>query len=305
MSVFDLPMIHSIHGFCERNAIEWQDFFKHPLKVFSKFKNTKTKQISQNYFPDNSAIEEDFFSKNKTVAEENFSQNDFLNAIIHELKTPLNAIIGFSDVIDQEIKTSKSLENCADYAEEIKKAADDLNDLIHDLLEVNSNSSGNFSIDLSKEIDVRDLLKRSIRLNYDFALGKQISLKSEITDDISTINLDMKRMKQIMANLISNAIKYSPKKTEIKISIKNVFYNKKKHLEIRVSDQGFGMSPQEIDLAFKKYETVTNPNSKKVDSFGLGLPITKKLVELQKGMIEISSELKKGTEMILRFPYLA
>lgn len=148
-------------------------------------------------------------------AQNEFAQNpnsDFLNSIIHELKTPLNAIISFSEAIKLDIKDPKQTEECLEYAEEIFRAANDLNELIHDLLEVNSGTYGNFTVDLNKEIDVRNLIKRSVKLNYDYAIKRGVSIKTEINDDIFTIKLDEKRMKQIFANLISNAVKYSPQK---------------------------------------------------------------------------------------------
>ena len=121
--------------------------------------------------------------------------------------------------------------------------------------------------------------------------------------------------RQILVNLISNAIKYSPKNTEIKISAKQVTtggsavpgdtsVTNNNFLQIIVSDQGFGMTDPQLENAFQKYQTIQNPNSGKVDSFGLGLPIVKQLVELQRGTIEIESELNKGTAIKLKFPYL-
>ncbi len=231
------------------------------------------------------------------------SRSDFLNSIIHELKTPLNAIISFSEAIKLDIKDPKQTEECLEYAEEIFRAANDLNELIHDLLEVNSGTYGNFTVDLNKEIDVRNLIKRSVKLNYDYAIKRGVSIKTEINDDIFTIKLDEKRMKQIFANLISNAVKYSPRKTEIKITVKNIFKNEQKFLQFVIADQGFGMTKEQLKTAFEKYQTIKNPNSGNVDSFGLGLPIVKQLVELQKGTIEAESESEKGTKMILRFPY--
>ncbi len=239
-------------------------------------------------------------------AQNEFAQNpnsDFLNSIIHELKTPLNAIISFSEAIKLDIKDPKQTEECLEYAEEIFRAANDLNELIHDLLEVNSGTYGNFTVDLNKEIDVRNLIKRSVKLNYDYAIKRGVSIKTEINDDIFTIKLDEKRMKQIFANLISNAVKYSPRKTEIKITVKNIFKNEQKFLQFVIADQGFGMTKEQLKTAFEKYQTIKNPNSGNVDSFGLGLPIVKQLVELQKGTIEAESESEKGTKMILRFPY--
>jgi two-component system cell cycle sensor histidine kinase PleC len=267
-------------------------------KKFTK-KNDKIK-TTNNFFEKNSSQ-----NSNPETKKQQSNPSEFLSAIIHELKNPLNAIIGFSEILKQEVRDPKAVEECADYAQEINQAAIDLNDIVHDLLEVNSATlSGNFSVDLSEEIDIRNLIKRSVKLNYDYSLKKGVTLKAEITDDISTIKLDMKRMKQILTNLISNAIKYSPKKTETKISVKNIFEDNKKYLQISVTDQGFGMTEEQIHLAFQKYQTIQNPNSGTVDSFGLGLPITKQLVELQNGKIEVSSQPNQGTEMKLTFPYL-
>ena len=110
--------------------------------------------------------------------------------------------------------------------------------------------------------------------------------------------LEAKRIKQVLTNLISNAIKYSPENTEVKISAKF----KDKFLEISIKDQGFGMTAQQVQTAFVKYKTITNPNTGIVDYFGLGLPITKQLAELQNGTIEVKSQPDQGTEVRLFFP---
>jgi signal transduction histidine kinase len=226
----------------------------------------------------------------------------FLNSIIHELKTPLNAIIGFSEALQTDVKDPKNIKECVDYAEEINRAANDLNEIIHDLLDVGSATSGNFSIDLSEEIDLKNLIARSIKLNYNYALSRGISIKTEIAENPLPVSLDAKRMKQILVNLISNAIKYSPQNTEIKIIVNNVFEKGQKFLEISVIDQGFGIAKEQIKTVFEKYQTITNPNSGSVDSFGLGLAITKQLVELQNGKIEVESEINQGTKMTIKFP---
>ncbi len=207
---------------------------------------------------------------------EHFSNAEFLSAIVHELKTPLNAILGFADVLGEEIANPSSQKDALSCVAEIKQAAPDMNELINDILDVAQNSSGNFSVDLSRAIDLRDVLKRAVRLNYDYSLRRNVGLKLEIAEDVKAAKLDAKRMKQVLTNLISNALKYSPAQSEVRILCK---YSAD-FLEISVIDQGFGMTKEQIKTAFEKYQTITNPNSGKVDSFGLGLPITKQLVEL-------------------------
>ncbi len=232
------------------------------------------------------------------------SKQDFINSIIHELKNPLNAIIGFSQILQDEQNYKISEVERREYLKDISESANDLNEIIHDLLDVGSSNSGNFSMDLSKEIEICDLVKRSVKLNRDYAIGRNIRLESEVAQDVNKIKLDEKRMKQILANLISNSVKYSSKNTVIKVVAENVCEQNKEYLQISVIDQGFGMTPDQVEIAFEKYRTIANPNSGKVDSFGLGLPIVKQLVEAQNGQIEIKSELNKGTEVIIKFPYL-
>ena len=247
--------------------------------------------------------------KNNTLSTQsspsiNINSSEFLSAIVHELKTPLNAIISFSEILKEDLSNQDSTLECMDYLKEINIAAVEMNELIHDILDVKSPSnSGNFSVDLSNTIDLSDIIKRSIKLNYGYSLKRNISLKTEITTILKPINLDAKRMKQIVTNLISNAVKYSPRQSEVKITARNLSENNIEFLEICVIDQGFGMTQDQIQTAFQKYQTIQNPNSGSVDSFGLGLPITKQLVELQNGSLEVKSEINQGTEIKLKFPY--
>lgn len=226
-----------------------------------------------------------------------FSPNEFLSAISHELKTPLNAIIGFSDVLREELGNGGSSAECLDYISEINRAAIEMNEVVSDLLDVGQVASGNFSVDLSCKINVADVVKRSVRLNYSYALRGNVSLKVEGLEKLSLVQLDEKRLKQILTNLVSNAIKFSSEGSEVKVVCKE----EGDFLEISVIDQGFGMTTSQIETAFQKYQTFPNSNSGKVDSFGFGLPIVKHLVELLKGTIEVFSEINKGTEMRLRF----
>jgi signal transduction histidine kinase len=247
------------------------------------------------------------FSKRQNTSQNNPS--DFLSSIVHELKTPLNAIIGFADVVKDEmqaavldsgISVSATINECLDYIGEIEKAAWEMNELIHDLLDVGQVASGSFSVDLNRKIDISDAIKRSVRMNYDYAIKRKISIEVEIDDNVRPINLDAKRMKQILTNLICNALKYSREGSNVRVSCQKI----EEQLEIIVADQGFGMSDEELKIAFSKYQTIANENSSQVDSFGLGLPITKQLVELQNGTIEVDSKVNKGTQIKLKFPYL-
>jgi signal transduction histidine kinase len=201
-------------------------------------------------------------------------------------------------------KNSELLAESKSFVADIAAISADMFSLVHDILDVSKTSQGNlggkFSVDLNSEINLRDVVKRAVKLNYDYSLKRNVAIKVDISDEVKLVKLDEKRMKQIFTNLISNAVKYSPAGGEVKISaqIKNNF------LEICVADQGFGMTQSQIQTAFQKFQTIENPNSGSVDSFGLGLPITKQLVELQNGRIKMNSKVGKGTIVILEFPFI-
>lgn len=247
-----------------------------------------------------------------------------------------------------------------EFISDINKTANDLLEFARDLMDVDQVESGDFSVNMNEEIDIIHVIKRAIKVNYDFSLRRRIAIEfdeketikeflgSEVVRnfDISStplnlnastattpfpkIKLDQRRMKQILINLLSNSLKYSKEGTKIRINavildlspskIENLrsFNNsqelqqakvreggekKRNILQITIKDQGFGMTEEEIELALQKHQKIENENSKKFDSFGLGLPMVKRLVELQKGKLDIKSEAGNGSEFILRFPF--
>lgn len=271
-------------------------FFDNLLKLFhfsfaKKSQNFSSKKITKN--------------QAEPSKENSFSNQDFLKSIIHELKNSLHAISGISEILkDEEVYKISPYER-KEYLKNLDESVIDLKEMVFDLLDFASNDNQDFSFNtnLSEKIDIKELILRAVKLNKNYALKSSIKIESEIAEDVSLINLDAKRTKQILTNLISNSVKYSPRKTTIKISAKNFIKNQQKYLQIIVSDQGFGMTQSQIKLAFEKYKTIKNINSNKVDSFGLGLPIVKKLVELQNGKILVNSTPNKGTDFILEFGY--
>ena len=155
------------------------------------------------------------------------------------------------------------------------------------------------------------MLLNAVRLNYNYSLRKNIQIRTVIDPQTIFVKLDARRMRQILTNLICNALKYSEAKTEVKISarllaaelaiVSSKRISAQKILEIIVEDQGFGMSDEQIMSAFQKYRIVENHRDSQVDSFGLGLAIVKRLVELQNGRIEIFSAIGKGTKIKIKF----
>ncbi len=228
-------------------------------------------------------------------------KSDFLAAICHDLKTPLSAIISFSELLKIEDLDPKAIKK---YAANINKAALEMLDLVHDLLDTKQASSSDFSVNKS-EVDVANLINRTIYLNNSYASRRKITITTTVDSSATPIFSDVKRLKQILTNLISNAIKYSKEDTGIKISARKFCRNNSEFLEITINDQGLGMTEWQVAIALQKYHIIRNDNSDNVDSFGLSLPIVKSLVELLGGMMEIKSKIHEGTNVNVRLVFPA
>jgi signal transduction histidine kinase len=258
-----------------------------------------------------------FSSQNENLAlkipeiKEVSKSSEIIASISHEMKTPISAMIGISDILKDNLfdiikslegkidaKSLSLLKESQDLINDAGNVAVDLDEIAHDLLDVCAFKDGDFTVNLKQKIDICAIIKRVKKLNSSYSLRRKVLIELDLDENIPEINLDAKRMKQILTNLTSNALKYSPRDTKTIISAKVLNGN----LEVKISDQGFGMSDEEVKIAFDKGKTFNNPNSGKVDSFGLGLFLVKKLVEKQKGIISIFSKKNIGTEISLIFP---
>jgi K+-sensing histidine kinase KdpD len=235
-----------------------------------------------------------FNLKNAEVPIVTSNNNRILASVSHDLRNPLSAIIyaidflieGNNDNFDEESNF---------IAKSIKYSAKEALDMVNDLMDVTQANSGKFNVNLDHKIDIGEVIERSIQLTKHLYYNKKIQIETNIENDISLINLDQKRMKQILVNIISNSIKYSEENTKITINAR--LYNN--FLEILIKDQGFGMCPEELQIALSDYGVI---DGRRIDSFGLGIPLIKHLVEIQKGIIDIKSEKSIGTEFFIRFP---
>jgi signal transduction histidine kinase len=236
---------------------------------------------------------------NQKISTENFNKSEFLAAISHDIRNPLAAISSFAHLIKDHDEASR--QEVKEWSKDIENCAHEVLQFINDLMDVNQVASGEFSINLSSEIDLMDIVKRSIRVNRDFANRRNIAIESHLTFDLPKVKLDHRRMKQILVNLISNSIKYSKEDTKIEINLQKIFENNQEKVQITIKDHGFGMDTNQIKKAMEKYGKIENENSGKVDSFGLGLPLVKKLVEMQNGTMRIESVIGVGTSVILVF----
>ncbi|TAN58150.1 HAMP domain-containing histidine kinase [Patescibacteria group bacterium] len=225
-------------------------------------------------------------------------KDEFISMASHELRAPITAVRGYlSMILDGSVgpiseSSKKILEVVADSSKRLA-------DLVEDLLEVSRIEQGRMKMTLAP-VDVQEIISASIAELAVSAKEKGLEIKEQKWEgDLPKISADKDRMRQIIVNLLSNAIKYSLKGTvTITTLVNNGF------IEIRVRDTGIGMSTEARTHLFEKFYRIKSDKTAKIPGTGLGLWITKQLIEIQKGSIRVDSIENVGTEMILQFPII-
>ncbi len=234
----------------------------------------------------------------KTADDANQAKGDFLAYTSHEIRTPLNAIIGFADVIkDSPLNTTQQ-----DYVRRIKGAGTRLLTLINDLLDLSKIEAGKLNIEFA-DFELRQTLDEVIQEQAVRARDKKISLDMHVGDNVPD-NLigDSLRLRQILINLIGNAIKFTAQgKVVTRVQMKSS-EGGVAHLIFSISDTGIGISPEKQAALFQRYMQADASTSRNYGGTGLGLSICKSLVELMGGSIGIRSEEGKGSTFFFELP---
>ncbi len=237
----------------------------------------------------------------KEMAESaNLSKSQFLANISHELRTPLNAIIGFSSIIINQIFGPAGNDKYVDYAKDINESGVHLLDIINDILDLSKAEAGKLSLRL-EEFDVLDAIRKCQHIMAERALDAGVTISLQIPSEMPKLVADRVRFIQIMLNLISNSIKFTESGGRIDIESEVESAGDEVHyFTFRVKDTGIGMRKEDIDMAFQTFGQVDSGLDRKYEGTGLGLPLTKKLVELHNGSIRIDSALHQGTTISIR-----
>ncbi|MDC0864989.1 ATP-binding protein [Rickettsiaceae bacterium] len=237
----------------------------------------------------------------KTKAEmDSLAKTDFLANISHELRTPLNAIIGFSEIMIAETYGKIDNFQYKDYVSDINGSGKHLLSVINDILDFSKASADKLQVE-NVELDLNKLASSSMRFVQPRAEEVSVELIQKLPKEHVVICADPKRLKQALLNLLSNAVKFTPADGSITLSvhkndIKNLVY-------VTLTDTGIGMSDKDIPKALSSFGQVDNALSRKYEGTGLGLPLTKKLVELMNGKFDLQSKQGKGTQVTLTFEY--
>jgi PAS domain S-box-containing protein len=225
-------------------------------------------------------------------------KSEFLATISHELRTPLNAIIGFSDLMLMKTFGPLGHDNYEEYLRNIHDSGQHLLKIINDILDVSKIEAG--MLELQEEVfDIVEAGLEAIRLTEHKAKECQLSLLSDFPKLQLILKGDRRRIMQILLNLISNAVKFTPAGGQITLSVKRLEDGR---IQVAISDTGIGMSPKDIEKALTPFGQVDSKLSRHQEGTGLGLPLTKSLAELHQADFEISSTPWVGTKVTVTFP---
>ncbi|MFW5888087.1 MAG: sensor histidine kinase [Patescibacteria group bacterium] len=227
-------------------------------------------------------------------------KDEFISIASHELRAPLTAVKGYVSMMSEDIEEEET-ENLNEYIESITAATDRLGHLVEDILDVSRIEQNRIDINW-EELDPGQIIEEVINQFKFRAKEKGLKLYSKEAESEAkqaVISADKNRFTQVITNLVSNAIKYTPSG---EVAVKLQLDEEKKNVLIKVRDSGIGMSAQERKKLFKKFSRIKNKTTSQVVGTGLGLWITKRLVDLQKGEIWVDSIEGEGSEFTVKMP---
>ncbi|MGR3176751.1 MAG: protoglobin domain-containing protein [Candidatus Anammoxibacter sp.] len=279
------------------------------ILVIDKITNLDTQLAIDTYIDSfNSALEEKIKvteMQKLRIEQANKAKSEFLANMSHELRTPLNAIIGFADVLRDKICGDLNQEQL-EFVMDIHSSGQHLLQMINDILDISKIETGKLEL-LYDKFNVQELIENVIATLKGLANKNNVNLIIHIDGDIGQITADSVKFKQILYNLISNSIKFTPKGGAITISARSIneedlLLPDVKFVEFCVKDTGIGIAPEDEEKVFAEFMQIDSSYSKKHEGTGLGLALTKRLVNLHKGKIWFESVLLKGTSFYFTIP---
>jgi PAS domain S-box-containing protein len=228
----------------------------------------------------------------------NQAKSEFLAMMSHELRTPLNAILGFSEIISTEAFGPLGANKYGEYAEDIYNSGRHLLELINDILDLSKVESGKDEI-FDEEIRVGELLSQLAPLVAGRAERGGVILHHDYPDELPALRADRRKLKQILVNLLSNAIKFTLAGGDVMLKV--ACPPDRGHI-FQIIDTGVGIADEDIAKALAPFRQVESGLNRKIEGTGLGLPLSKALVKLHGGSLDLESKIGVGTTVTVRFP---
>lgn len=235
----------------------------------------------------------------KAEAEEaNRLKTQFLTNMSHELRTPLNAVINFAYLLSMGVQGPLT-DGQKDMLDRIGGAGNHLLHLINDILDLAKIESGRTTL-YKEEVELAEIVSAVMSTAIGLVKDKDVELKQDIPEDLPIISADRGRIRQVLLNLVSNAAKFT---VEGSVTVKAVADDT--YLTVSVADTGIGIAEEDIPKAFAEFSQVDGEMTRKTGGTGLGLPISRKFVEMHGGQMWVESEVGKGSTFLFTLPHLS
>jgi PAS domain S-box-containing protein len=243
-------------------------------------------------------VEEELVAARRAAESANTQKSDFLAKISHEIRTPLNAIIGFSEVMASERFGPIGNDRYREYLRDIHVSGSHLMSLINDLLDLSKIEAGN--VDLAFDaVPVNAAIQECVALMQPQANRERIIIRTSLATEVPSVVADPRSLRQILLNLLSNAVKFTRAGGQVIVSSS---LEANGEVVVRIRDTGIGMSEKDVETALKPFRQVSVARADRDHGTGLGLPLTKALVEANRATFSIDSAPNQGTLVKITFP---
>ncbi|MBT5416203.1 MAG: sensor histidine kinase [Rhodospirillaceae bacterium] len=224
------------------------------------------------------------------------AKSDFLANISHELRTPLNAIIGFSELIRSEAFGPVGNDRYREYAADVHDSAQHLRTMINDVLDLSKAEAGHIDVRI-EPIEVGSVVEASTRMMQALADEKNVALETDLPAALPAVRTDEGRLRQVLLNILSNAVKFTPAGGRVRVSVEAG-----EGMVIAIEDTGIGVAARDMPKVMAPFGRGETSWSRQYEGTGLGLPLSKRIMEALGGVLELDSEIGVGTRVRLRLP---
>ena len=242
------------------------------------------------------SLEQKVSEKTAQLELANRHKSEFLANMSHELRTPLNAVIGFSDVLNERYFGELNAKQ-GEYVRDINESGQHLLSLINDILDLSKIEAGHMDLDLS-QFSLSIAIDNAMVLVRERAIRHQLQLRAEIAPDVTDVVADERKFKQILINLLTNAVKFSYPGGWVMVMAQRDANG----VMVTVKDSGMGVAPEDHATIFQEFRQLKSSGSAKLEGTGLGLSLAKRLVELHGGRIWVESERGQGASFMFTLP---